>query len=204
MSDLTMGHSDTAAARTPGRPRSSRADEAITEAVLDLLAEGTSMEALTIEAIAARAGVGKATIYRRWSNKDALVLHVMVQLKGMPREPAGLSVRDDLIELLSVVGRKDERMLKVMPCIMPEIQRSEAAYLIWQEMIKPRRELLRQALQRGIAAGELRADLDLELVTAVLTGPVLMQRMMRWHPELSDQDLPERVVDLVLAGLRVH
>src|SRR5262245_55241567 len=62
------------ARRSPGRPRSPRADEAIIEAVLDLMAEGTSVEALSIEAVAARAGVGKATIYRRWPNKDAFVV----------------------------------------------------------------------------------------------------------------------------------
>ena len=59
--------------KAPGRPRSARADEAIIEAVLDLLAEGTPFDALSIEAVAARAGVGKATIYRRWSNKEALL-----------------------------------------------------------------------------------------------------------------------------------
>src|SRR5262249_5933040 len=58
----------------PGRPRSPRADEAIIDAVLDLLAEGTTAEALAIETIAARAGVGKATIYRRWPNKEALLV----------------------------------------------------------------------------------------------------------------------------------
>ena len=66
----------------PGRPRSARVDEAIIEAVLDLLVEGVTAEALTIEAVATKAGVGKATIYRRWVNKDALLVDAVAALKG--------------------------------------------------------------------------------------------------------------------------
>src|SRR5215510_2614841 len=86
--------------KSPGRPRSARADEAIIEAVLDLLAEGTPAEALSIEAVAARAGVGKATIYRRWSNKEALLVDAVASVKGEPPRIAGESVRDDLVTLL--------------------------------------------------------------------------------------------------------
>src|SRR2546430_2040846 len=78
---------DSDAPRAPGRPRSVRVDEAIIDAVLDLLADG-SIESLSIEAIAARAGVGKATLYRRWSNKDDLLLDAIRTLKGMPSQPA--------------------------------------------------------------------------------------------------------------------
>ena len=75
----------------PGRPRSVRADEAIIAAVIDLLADGTTAEALSIEAVAARAGVGKATIYRRWPNKDALLLDAVASLKGGVPEIEGHS-----------------------------------------------------------------------------------------------------------------
>ncbi|MFD0746939.1 TetR/AcrR family transcriptional regulator [Phytohabitans flavus] len=77
------------APRSPGRPRSTRADEAIMEAVLDLLAEGSTIESLSIEAIAAKAGVGKATIYRRWSGKQALLVDAIRRLKGQPSTPKG-------------------------------------------------------------------------------------------------------------------
>ena len=60
--------------KAPGRPRSAKADEAIIEALLDLLADGTPAEAISIESVAAKAGVGKATIYRRWANKEALLV----------------------------------------------------------------------------------------------------------------------------------
>lgn len=190
------------AGRSPGRPRSARVDEAIVGAVLDLLAEGNTVEALSIEAIAARAGVGKATIYRRWPGKESLIANAIRTLKGPVPEPAGESVRDDLIALLSLVAQQggDERTLKIIPCLMPEVNRSPEHYRIWQELISPRREKMREVLRRGIRNGELRADLDVDLTLAMLTGPVLMQRLMRWDPDLDDAMLPAKVVDALLAG----
>jgi AcrR family transcriptional regulator len=188
--------------RSPGRPRSARADEAIIDAVLDLLAEGNTVEALSIEAIAARAGVGKATIYRRWTGKESLLADAIRTLKGPTPEPAGESVREDLITLLSVVARNgDERALKIMPCIMPEVNRSPEQYRLWQEIIAPRRQRMREVLGRGVSTGELRADLDVELTILLLTAPVVMQRTLRWQPGLEDSSLPGRVVDTVLAGI---
>jgi len=68
--------------KAPGRPRNARTDEAILHAVLDLLSEGQSVAAISIEAVAARAGVGKATIYRRWPNKEALIIDAIAAMKG--------------------------------------------------------------------------------------------------------------------------
>ncbi|MFU8874183.1 TetR/AcrR family transcriptional regulator [Micromonospora sp. SL4-19] len=193
------------APRSPGRPRSIRADEAIVQATLDLLAEGNTIEALSIEAIAARAGVGKATIYRRWPGKDALLLDALRTLKGTPPQPAGHSVRDDLVLLVGAIGHNiDPRAAKIMPCLVPEVNRSPAHYRLYQNMVEPRRKLMREVLQRGVRSGELRADLDIELAMALLSGPMLMQRMLRWQPELDDKILPERIVDAVLDGLRAR
>ncbi|SCF31395.1 TetR/AcrR family transcriptional regulator [Micromonospora mirobrigensis] len=200
MSDMTTTAD---APRSPGRPRSVRADEAIVSATLDLLAEGSTIEALSIEAIAARAGVGKATIYRRWPGKDALLLDALRTLKGQPPEPTGHSVRDDLVLLVGAIGQNvDPRAARIMPCLVPEVNRSPDHFQLYQNMIEPRRKLMREVLQRGVRTGELRADLDIDVAMAMLTGPMLMQRMLRWHPELDERILPERVVDGVLDGLR--
>ncbi|WP_432905822.1 TetR/AcrR family transcriptional regulator [Micromonospora matsumotoense] len=191
------------APRSPGRPRSVRADEAIIEATLDLLAEGSTIEALSIEAIAARAGVGKATIYRRWPGKDALLLDALRRLKGVVAQPAGHSVRDDLVLLVGAVGHNiDPRAERIMPCLVPEVNRSPDHFQLYQNIIEPRRKLMREVLRRGVASGELRADLDIEVAMALLTGPMLIQRLLRWHPDLDDRLLPEKVVDGVLDGLR--
>ncbi|MFC4093970.1 TetR/AcrR family transcriptional regulator [Micromonospora sp. GCM10011541] len=202
MSDMT---STADAPRSPGRPRSLRADEAIIEATLDLLAEGSSIETLSIEAIAARAGVGKATIYRRWPGKDALLIDALRRLKGIQPQPAGHSVRDDLVLLVGAVGHNiDPRAAKIMPCLVPEVNRSPDHFQLYQNIIEPRRKLMREVLRRGVATGELRADLDIELTMALLTGPMLIQRLLRWHPELDDRILPERIVDNVLDGIRTR
>ncbi|MCX4385434.1 TetR/AcrR family transcriptional regulator [Micromonospora peucetia] len=202
MSDMT---STADAPRPPGRPRSVRAAEAIIEATLDLLAEGSTIEAISIEAIAARAGVGKATIYRRWPGKEALLRDALRTLKGTPPEPTGGPVRDDLILLVGAVGHHiDPRAARIMPCLVPEVNRSPEQYQLYQNIIEPRREMMREVLRRGVRSGELRADLDVEVAMAMLTGPMLVQRVMRWHPDLDEATLAERIVDGVLDGLRAR
>ncbi|SCE69056.1 transcriptional regulator, TetR family [Micromonospora coriariae] len=200
MSDMT---STADAPRSPGRPRSLRADEAIIEATLDLLAEGSTIEALSIEAIAARAGVGKATIYRRWAGKDALLLDALRRLKGILPQPEGHSVRDDLVLLVGAIGKNvDPRASKIMPCLVPEVNRSPDHFRLYQNIIAPRRQLMREVLRRGIDEGLLRPDIDLEVTMALLTGPMLIQRVLQWNPELDERALPEQVVDAVLEGIR--
>ncbi|MEU5960837.1 TetR/AcrR family transcriptional regulator [Micromonospora parva] len=202
MTDMT---STADAPRSPGRPRSIRADEAIIEATLDLLAEGSTIEALSIEAIAARAGVGKATIYRRWAGKDALLLDALRRLKGVLAQPAGHSVRDDLVLLVGAIGKNvDPRAAKIMPCLVPAVNRSADQYQLYQNIIAPRRKLMREVLRRGIDEGVLRADIDVEVTMALLTGPMLIQRVLQWNPDLDEQTLPERVVDAVLEGIRAR
>src|ERR1700755_2004368 len=103
MSDMTTVSADAGAAqerKAPGRPRNAQADEAILEAVLELLSAGHSAAAISIEAVAAKAGVGKATIYRRWPNKEALLIDAVQAMKGPLPEPAGRSVREDLLMLV--------------------------------------------------------------------------------------------------------
>jgi len=197
-----MTTTDASVARAPGRPRSARADEAIIEAVLDLLQDGTAIEALSIEAVAAKAGVGKATIYRRWPNKDALVLDAVRALKGDVPQPAGISVRDDLVMMLTAMQQPhDNRALRVMPCLVPEVHRNPEQYRLYQELMEPRREVMREVLRRGMRTGELRPDVDVELVMALLSAPVLVQKLLRWNPKLTADRLPERIVDAVLAGV---
>src|SRR5262250_1503083 len=89
-------------ARRAGRPRSEQADRAIIRATLDLFAE-SGAEGLCIEQVAARAGVGKATIYRRWPGKEDLLLDALGALRAPLPEPKGESVRDDLTALVEAI-----------------------------------------------------------------------------------------------------
>ncbi len=187
--------------RAPGRPRSARAEQAIIEAVLELLGTGVSIEALSVESVAARAGVGKATIYRRWPSKEELVVEAVAALKLPLPDLRGESVRDDLVALLRVTGQEPDRDRgKVMSCVMAQLSRNPDLYGWYQKVIEPRREATREVLRRGISAGELRADLDIEVTLGLLMAPMIMQRSMRWSPRLDIADLPERVVDAVLSG----
>ena len=194
--------SGTGASRPPGRPRSTRVDKAVIGAVLDLLAARTPVDVMSIEAIAARAGVGKAAIYRRWPNKDALLLDAIRTLKGAPPEPKGESLREDLVMLTRpLVEAPDPRAGTIMAWLVPQVHHNEAHYRLYQEFVEQRREVLREVLRRGVESGELRPDLDIELATLVLSAPSITQSMVRWHPGIDDTTLAERVVDMVLAGI---
>ena len=184
-----------AAERRPGRPRNARVDEAVIEAVIDLLAEGTAAEALSIEALAARAGVGKATIYRRWANKEAILVDAVASLKGPVPEISGESVHDDLVALLRPVGRNhNARAATVLPCLISEFKRSPSLRQVYEKVLAPRRQLMRDVLRRGIERAELRPDIDIEAVMAMLVGPMVAQSVMDWNPELDRETLPERLV----------
>jgi AcrR family transcriptional regulator len=188
--------------KAPGRPRSARADEAIIDAVLDLLAEGHSADTISIEAVAARAGVGKATIYRRWPNKEALIVDAIASMKGSVPAVRGESVRDDLVALLTRASRsQDNRSAKIMSCLFTEIQRSSSMLGCYKEVVEPRRQAMRDVLRRGVRTGELRPDLDVELTLSLLSGPVLVESVLRWNSAVEGNDLAARVVDTVLSGI---
>jgi len=188
--------------RAPGRPRSAKADEAIIEAVLGLLADGVSIEALSMEAVAAKAGVGKATIYRRWPNKERLVVDAVISLKGPIPELSGESLREDLLALLRPMRSvKDTRAGRIMPCIMPEIQRNPEMARAYHELSEPRRRLMRDRLREAVEDGTLRADIDIEMTAAMLAGPMISQVVLNWHSGVDLKRLPEYIVDTVLPGI---
>ena len=189
---------DQPTAPSAGRPRSEEAHQAILDATLALLAE-VGFSALTVEGVAGRAGVGKATIYRRWPNKDALLLDAVASLKGPIPEIAGESVRDDLITLLRPVGQHapTPQAATVLPCLISEMHRSPALGRVFQKIMEPRRERMREVLRRGIASGELRPDIDIDVVMAMLTGPMVSQSMFGWNSELNREKLPTQLVDAI-------
>ncbi|MBO0867736.1 MAG: TetR/AcrR family transcriptional regulator [Micromonosporaceae bacterium] len=203
MSDMAM-YADAVPAgqerKAPGRPRSARADEAIIDAVLDLLAAGTPAGELSMEAVAAKAGVGKATIYRRWPNKEALIVDAVGTVKGEVPELAGESLREDLLALLLPTRKaRATRAGQIVPCLLSEFARNPELNRCWQRLLEPRREALREVLRRGIARGEIRPDVDLEVVSTMLSATLFAQRSLGWNPHLAQADLAERLVDTTLA-----
>src|SRR5580704_4412887 len=187
--------------RRPGRPRSERADRAIIEATLSLLAE-SGAAGLCIEKVAARAGVGKATIYRRWPGKEDLLLDAIACLKTPLPEPRGRSVRDDLLALVTAMCEQfaDPCHMREFALLLGEgakYPRLMAKYT--ETVIEPRREVIRSVLRRGIGSGELRPGVDVDVALFMLTGAVIARG--KDQPEAISASYAQRVVDELLAGL---
>ncbi|GAA0576673.1 TetR/AcrR family transcriptional regulator [Paractinoplanes ferrugineus] len=187
--------------KAPGRPRNAQADEAILDAVLEMLSSGQSVAAISIEAVAAKAGVGKATIYRRWPNKEALIIDAVAAMKGALPTPAGESVRDDLVMLVKAnrSGRA-QKYGKATVCLLPEFLKDEQLHHMYQAVIEPRRDVMRSVLRRGVQSGELRPDLDIELTLLMIQGPGMMQHMLNWNPNIADDGFAETLIDAILRG----
>jgi AcrR family transcriptional regulator len=198
---VNAGAGEAVATRRPGRPRSERADQAIIDAALSLFAE-SGPEGLCIERVAARAGVGKATIYRRWPGKEDLLLDAIAALKAPLPEPAGRSVREDLVTLLGVMCQEstDPRRAREFALLLGEgtkYPRLMARYV--ETVLEPRREVIRAVLRRGMATGELRPDLDVEAALFMLIGAVVARR--GHEQQAIPAGYTERVVDELLRGL---
>lgn len=189
--------------RPPGRPRSADADRAIVEATLELLTQ-SGVASLAIEQVAARAGVAKATIYRRWPNKEALILDALATVEDRPPELPGTSLRDDLLALLrGVVGRAvDARRSQLYAWMVAEGERSpEIASRYKSLVVERRRQLLRSVLESWRDKGQLRPDVDIEIAELLIAAPMLVYRV-HWHPgEEPPAGLIEEVVDAALRGL---
>jgi AcrR family transcriptional regulator len=190
-------------ARRPGRPRSEQADQAIIDAALSLFAE-SGPEGLCIERVAAKAGVGKATIYRRWPGKEDLLLDAIAALKAPLPEPAGRSAREDLVTLLGAMCREtaDPRRARQFALLMGEgakYPRLMARFI--ETVVEPRREVVRSIVRRGVATGELREDTDVEAALYLLRGAALAST---GHDEPIPADYAQRVVGTLLRGLCSH
>ncbi len=188
--------------RRPGRPRSEQAEQAIIEATLDLFAE-QGFEGVCVEAVAARAGVGKATIYRRWPNKEELLLAAFGSLKSPYPEPGGVCARDDLVAMLSVMcaDMADPRKARRYALLLGEGRKYPRLMERYTEtVVKPRREAMRAVIRRGIESGELRADTDVEIAMLALTGTILAKE--KSADGSLDSDFAARVVDELMLGLR--
>jgi AcrR family transcriptional regulator len=161
--------------KPPGRPRSVQSHEAMLQATLELLAE-VGFEAMSIDAIAARAGVGKATIYRRYNGKAELVADAIESLREEVAIPDRGNLQDDLDTLienaaqitLSPLGRQTVAMIISSASSNPEF-----AEIYWTKYLQPRRQAFAVVLERAKARQEVQADLDPGLVFDTMSGIML-------------------------------
>jgi AcrR family transcriptional regulator len=171
-----------------GRRRNDAAKDAILDATFRLLS-GPGAEGLTIEAIAAAAGVGRQTIYRWWPSKgavvaDALARHAQVVV---PERNTG-SFTGDLAAFLtdSFAGLEDEGYADRLRQIVAEAQHDEHVAQVLADFTAVRRAALRALLERGRTAGELAADADLDMLVDMAYG-VLYYRLLVGHAPLDDR-----------------
>jgi AcrR family transcriptional regulator len=179
-------------------------ERSIIESVLRLLEDGATLCELSIERIARTAGVGKATIYRRWEGKEALFVDVLLAMEEPAPQLPGTSVRDDLVAMLDVIRRRG--LAKRSSAMLRNILGQAHSYpKLWEQyhrtVVDARRRRMGEVLRRGIAEGELRADIDVELLGDLFTGPMLTRAVLRPDSSLPD-GLSESVVDTLLTGLR--
>jgi AcrR family transcriptional regulator len=202
--DVTAGQ-DTGTAqdavRRPGRPRSERAEQAILDATLEAITEN-GVDGVRCEDVAARAGVGKATLYRRWPGKEDLLIAAFASLKSPLPEGRGESVQADLTAMLDVMAKDadDPRYARQFALLHGEGQRYPRLVARYKEqVVEPRRELIRSVLRRGIATGELRPDTDVEVAMLTLTGAVMARGKHDDTP--AEPGFAARVVDELLRGI---
>jgi AcrR family transcriptional regulator len=187
--------------RGPGRPRSARAHQAILDSAIELLLED-GFTGMSMEGVAARAGVGKATIYRRWSSKTELVAEAIACLKTELELPDTGSVRADLLDLgrQALASLGDPEYANLLARMRGETAKHPELREAYQhKLVTPRREVLAAVIRRGIERGELRADLDIELLVDMVVGPVIYRSLIggRFGP-----DHLERLADGILEGIR--
>ncbi|HWY69601.1 MAG TPA: TetR/AcrR family transcriptional regulator [Terriglobales bacterium] len=186
--------------RAPGRPRSEDARKAILRSTLKLLQE-TGFPDLSIEAIAADADVGKATVYRWWPNKASLVAEAFSRSADEElRFPNTGSVRDDVsIQMKHLVRVLRGRRGRIVAALIGGGQSDpELIQAFRDRFMLPRRQEAYQTLRRGIARRELPEDLDLDLTLDTLYGSLYMRFLIR-QTGLTD-DYVDEVVALVFDG----
>jgi AcrR family transcriptional regulator len=180
-------------------PRVERSRDLVLTAAVDLLRE-VGYGPLTIEAVAARSGVAKSTVYRHWSGKLDLVVDAFERLRpddDTPPEPG--PVRGRVIALLQrlTVAMKDPKWRgSCLPALVEGAEHCPEVAAVSSRLAEKRSEPLRKVLDQGVAAGELPAGTDSVVLADALFGPILLRRLFH-RPDLEPGEVPA-LVDQVL------
>jgi AcrR family transcriptional regulator len=176
-----------------------KTEKAILDATRELLAE-VGVRGLTIEGVAARAGVAKTTIYRRWRSRDDLALAVLLEMVAQVTAVPNLAdTRAELTRFVNgavdILGKS--LMGRVMQGLVSELATNpELAKSFRDQVVAARLAEVRRIVGRGIERGELRADADYELAHELLFGPVYYRLLLSGGA--LDKDLAPRIVDAFL------
>jgi AcrR family transcriptional regulator len=199
VSDATTRAQD--AARPPGRPRSAASHQAILQATLELLAE-KGLRAMSMDAVAQRAGVSKATIYRRWKSKEELIRELLDSLLAIIQPIDTGNAREDLLAVGRWIVARAGPETMLIPALAGEAATNpEFGEVFRAKLVDPRRAQIRGFLERAVAAGELRDDADLDFFADLMVGTVLFRNQLSrgtWDGLVEDQ---ARVWDVIVESI---
>jgi AcrR family transcriptional regulator len=187
-----------------GRPRSEKARQAILAAAMDLLFD-QGLQAMSMDDVARRAGVSKATIYRWWPSKERLALDALAAewAVAAPADQGDAgTLRGDLLARLRPWVRQLNRKpyARVVAGLVAAAQSDpEFADLYRQHFVQPRRDATRDLLVRARDRGEIAAHTDLEVALDLLYGP-LYHRLLHGHAPLTER-FAQNVIDAVIAAM---
>ena len=192
-----------APARGRGRPRSAEADQAILDATLRML--GTQgVAGTTIEGVAADAGVGKTTIYRRWPTKTDLILAAISNIVPPGDPPDTGTMAGDMAALADIQRRRlaGSGLSGIVPRVLAESMSDPDLHQDFVDrVVGPFRAMLRLFIERGIDRGELRPDLEVEpLVDLLHAIPIYRILMSRGAPD-SLQQVPDAYLPILAPGI---
>ena len=198
---MTVPPADATPALARGRPRDTAATLLLRHTALEIVEE-LGFDGLSVEAVAARAGVAKTTIYRRWRNVWSLLMEAFlaavtrlapIEYRGSARE----SLADSLRHLASAFrGRPG----KVLGLLLGRAQtEAELADAFWTRWVEPRRVLARDIIQRGISSGELRKGLNADVAIDALYGALYYRLLIPYAP-MTDEYI-DQLIDTVLSGM---
>lgn len=178
-------------------PRVERSRRVILSAALEMLSE-VGYGGLTIEAVAARAGVGKSTVYRHWRSKLELVEDAIKSLKPAVAWPTTGTVRERVVVVLQEIAHAmaDSTWSNCLPAIIEAAERDPELMAIHRRLAAERRELLVGLLTEGVTSGEVPAEADMRVLADCLVGPILLRRLLLHEP--FDNPAICRLVDQLL------
>lgn len=175
------------AAAKKGRPRSEKSRKAILNATNKLLLQ-TSVQELSIEAIAKKAKVGKTTIYRWWPNKTAVVMDALASQPGMQSPlPTASSHREAIVmQIDKLIRLLDGNNGQTIAQLFSEAQASEVSLKIFKDnLLEPLMDAIRYSIDEGQKNGEFRTDITATLAIDMLCGPIFFRLMA--HPKDLDE-----------------
>ncbi|MEO6578167.1 MAG: TetR/AcrR family transcriptional regulator [Candidatus Limnocylindria bacterium] len=205
-----MTTKNTVSSRTPGpapragRPRDPASDRAILAAAFELLRD-IGYQGLSIEAVAAAAGVAKTTIYRRYASKRELVVAALLAGTAFPPPPADPGTRDALRELVhqGVGMLLRARAVRILASFLSEEEREPELMAAFRErIVEPRRAMLTRVLRAGIERGEVRPDADIDLVSEMVLGSVIAHHVRTGR--LPDDRWMESLVEALLRSVEAR